>query len=792
MAPKGTAAQTGKDSQVEFTDVKGRKLLFKLNTSGALDYYVDGRQKVSQIKDLRAAGSTLLFDGKRLMTSEKEAEIPKPESEAVVSSIMSLCNKAIPADTATPANIQRCFVQVLRAEGLRAADVSGKSDPYCICGVPRKPSTRDQTARKRRTLAPVWNEFLEIHGYQSGEALDFVVMDHDFMTKDDFLGWARVSGTQISSRYFEGALELKDDGQHGAAGRGAKGKLHVKIFITGGEEEIPIGVEEEKALEAQAPTRERSKSLVSQELAQAVTKELSQVSIIETDDKDDEDFIYLDVGSDELARKVFEALDVENTSRLGSAEVRRFAEILGFQADDSVWAVEYKEVCAAEGWDTEVGPDVTQFVAFVGKPDSMGLCDEDELESVLRELKKQEQAEKEKVARAGRFVCAAWLPKKKTQEMLDSQQREDLISDLFSALDVDEDKHLISAELRRYAEFCGFDGTEDEWSLEYTELCSEYGWEAEEGADLARFTKLVENVQDGGYSANNELRECAASVSATMEEPTNPSRSRTNVWVLRPKTVELRSQRDRSSLVNALFHALDTKSEGLLGPDELRRYAELCGFDGDEDDWAVEYAEVCHEFGINARGGATREQFAKLMDTKAGQADLSTSELARMIDEVKQQAYIVERRRPALIRKRSTWRPLTTNFEILRTFSLFLRKQFVSADEAFMAFTSKPFGRLTKAAFLEEIQKFEFEGDAESVFRLLALGSIYIVKKHIKWAWNLLAPEDLVRARKKTREDRARSRGKSNFSVTSTFSPSNSPVIVTGEDVKEALFPPAD
>merc|ERR1719215_2562069 len=97
-----------------------------------------------------------------------------------------------------------------------------------------------------------------------------------------------------------------------------------------------------------------------------------------------------------------------------------------------------------------------------------------------------------------------------------------------------------------------------------------------------------------------------------------------------------------------------------------------------------------------------------------------------------------------------------------------------------------------KAEFLDGIQKLEYDGDAESVFRLLALGSVHIVKKHFKWAWNLLAPEELVLARKKTREERARSRGKSCASAGSAFSPSTSPVVVTGENLKDALFPNAD
>jgi len=807
MAPNGTEAQASKDSQVEFTDVKGRKLLFKLNTSGALDYYVDGRQKVSQIKDLRAAGTTLLFDGKRLMTSEKEAEIPKSDSEVVISSIMSLCNKAVPSDTATPANIQRCFVQVLRGEGLRAADVTGFSDPYCICGVPGKPATQDQTRRKKRTLKPVWDEFLEIHGYQVGEALDFTVMDHDYFTKDDFLGWARVSGEELSSRFFEGALDLKDDGQHGTVGRGAKGKIHVKIFVTGGDEEVPTTWSAEapatngeevapETSDAKASSRNRSDTIVSQELAKAAST--AQVNVEFTDSDDKEELPSASPNSrEDLISAVFRSLDAQGTGRIGSAEVLRYAETLGFHPDDREWAVEYEEVCKSVGCEAEAGLDRTQFINLV-EHDMVGYCDDETLQDSLKELQKQDEAKKENVKRSPVFVSMCWRPRKKTQDMLDQKPREVLVSELFSSLDVDKDKRLKLVELRRYAEYCGFSGTDDEWFLEYAELSVEYGWEPKDGADLAQFSKLVENRPNGGYSDDNELRECMASVGATTSEHTNPARSRENVWTLRPKTIEHRSKRDRPSLVKALFQTLDANNEGRLGPEELRRYAEMCGFEGTEDEWATHYAEVCNDYGINARGGANPEQFAKIMDNKAGQADVDSEDLVKMIEEAKAQTMVPKDRRRYLIRKRSTWRPLSVNFEILRSFSLFLRNRFSSPEAAFQAFTLKPFGRLKKDEFLAGIKKVEFDGDAESVFRLLALGSMYIVKKHFKWAWNLLAPEELVLARKKTREETARSRGQSRVSfasavsATSAFSPSNSPVIVTGEDVQAVLFPTAD
>jgi len=136
-------------------------------------------------------------------------------------------------DPGTPAAL-RCFAEVVRAEGLRSSDVVGRSDPYCILGVVGKSSTRQQTAYKSRTLTPAWNQAFCLAGYVLGESIELIVMDHDVVTSDDFMGRAVVAGDQLKNKFFEGWLDLQDDGNHGATGQRSKGRMFVRIFLTGG------------------------------------------------------------------------------------------------------------------------------------------------------------------------------------------------------------------------------------------------------------------------------------------------------------------------------------------------------------------------------------------------------------------------------------------------------------------------------------------------------------------------------------------------------------------------------
>ena len=91
-----------------------------------------------------ASGNHVAFDGKRIMSREKEATISGEDSEQVIGKLRALTNKAYDA---------------------RAVD-------------------SDAARRIARSLDPERNEYVGFDDYQASEALEFHVMDCDYLTKD--------------------------------------------------------------------------------------------------------------------------------------------------------------------------------------------------------------------------------------------------------------------------------------------------------------------------------------------------------------------------------------------------------------------------------------------------------------------------------------------------------------------------------------------------------------------------------------------------------------------------------
>lgn len=83
--------------------------------------------------------------------------------------------------------------------------------------------------------------------------------------------------------------------------------------------------------------------------------------------------------------------------------------------------------------------------------------------------------------------------------------RQTRISLVFDALDARHRNHLGVYELRRYADFCGFDGTDSDWVDEYRSMACENGWDEEAGMDRQQFQILVNDVNGKGYCTDDEL-----------------------------------------------------------------------------------------------------------------------------------------------------------------------------------------------------------------------------------------------------------------------------------------------
>ncbi|XP_056592383.1 multiple C2 and transmembrane domain-containing protein 1 isoform X4 [Triplophysa dalaica] len=76
-------------------------------------------------------------------------------------------------------------VKILRAEGLMAADVTGKSDPFCVAELS---NDRLQTHTVYKTLNPEWNKVFIFNVKDIHAVLEFTVYDEDRDRSADFLG----------------------------------------------------------------------------------------------------------------------------------------------------------------------------------------------------------------------------------------------------------------------------------------------------------------------------------------------------------------------------------------------------------------------------------------------------------------------------------------------------------------------------------------------------------------------------------------------------------------------------
>ncbi|XP_056322395.1 multiple C2 and transmembrane domain-containing protein 1 isoform X2 [Danio aesculapii] len=87
-------------------------------------------------------------------------------------------------------------VKILRAEGLMAADVTGKSDPFCIAELC---NDRLQTHTVYKTLNPEWNKVFSFNVKDIHSVLEISVYDEDRDRSADFLGKVAIPLLSIRS-----------------------------------------------------------------------------------------------------------------------------------------------------------------------------------------------------------------------------------------------------------------------------------------------------------------------------------------------------------------------------------------------------------------------------------------------------------------------------------------------------------------------------------------------------------------------------------------------------------------
>jgi hypothetical protein len=134
-------------------------------------------------------------------------------------------------------------VHVLRAKGLPALDVNGKSDPFTVVQIPGKPRSKTQTRHIERTLDPVWNaETDDKYCYEEGDDLLFEVFDYDRASRSELIGRARLAGREFHQPGgFCGDLQLVDLPRDF---RGPPPTLAVRVTVTEIEAKVPSKTDE--------------------------------------------------------------------------------------------------------------------------------------------------------------------------------------------------------------------------------------------------------------------------------------------------------------------------------------------------------------------------------------------------------------------------------------------------------------------------------------------------------------------------------------------------------------------
>ena len=325
----------------------------------------------------------------------------------------------------------------------------------------------------------------------------------------------------------------------------------------------------------------------------------------------------------EMTSNIFSLLDTSGSSRLSSAQLRKFAEASGFEGDADEWASQFNSMCEHFGCNPADGVSQPEFLEFIG--DEVEHSDE-ELRRVLVSL----QAQRRQSTRHS-VSSSSWGRRSFVQSLRGSDasgmDRASLIQAIFTILDRAKTGALDAAQVRAYAEQTGFDGTDADWEEQFAAMCEHFGWSQSSGITRSQFNELIE---DDDETDDDELRQAllnlqmqvGKSSKASIDGMPHLQSARHSVssssWGRRSFVQSLRGSdaagMDRASLIQAIFTILDRAKTGALDAAQVRAYAEQTGFDGTDADWEEQFAAMCEHFGWSQSGGITRSQFNELIE----------------------------------------------------------------------------------------------------------------------------------------------------------------------------------
>ncbi|CAK0817309.1 unnamed protein product [Prorocentrum cordatum] len=193
----------------------------------------------------------------------------------------------------------------------------------------------------------------------------------------------------------------------------------------------------------------------------------------------------------------------------------------------------------------------------------------------------------------------------------------------FRALDVDCKGYLTSDELKTFAGMSGFDGTDADWQVEFGTLCRQWRRSPAEGIDQPFFCAIVDDASERGvYCTDEEL----AGIHQRLVADRLVRGARAPGDRADAAAAEVRVAR-------LLFQLLDLDGDGRLCAEELRPLAILTGFEGDDEEWAAEYALLCQERRCEAGRGLPLTAYLDMVGDRSGGGCFCSAALLRLFAE---------------------------------------------------------------------------------------------------------------------------------------------------------------
>jgi len=203
--------------------------------------------------------------------------------------------------------------------------------------------------------------------------------------------------------------------------------------------------------------------------------------------------------------------------------MQRFARQKGFDGTQAEWIDEYDLLCREVNVDPAKGIDVLVLERLANDAGSCGChCNDGELRAMRARLEQADKTEleapllppgliKDEASGALKTVSLKDMPAAEEGANAALRSRRDLILEAFATCDADGDGRLSCCEMRRFADFTGFQGDAQAWNNEYRLLCLDHKADPSAGVDLTLFTEMVSDDSDSGcYCTNSELQSMLA------------------------------------------------------------------------------------------------------------------------------------------------------------------------------------------------------------------------------------------------------------------------------------------